>query len=171
MKPILPPSVRWLAALPLVALTAACTTQGEHGDEHWSQRSITNSMSRTFLGYDESRDGDYIDFQYKKKKEFNTTCRRYFFHHNPYNPFETYDPSYFRPRYPHSIVPDTVTYIQEPLSSVIGTMSEGGGDEWAAGMKMMATGVDESSTSHKTASYMRSSVGLTYDGTTTTPQN
>lgn len=160
MKPILPLSARWLAALPLVALTAACTTQGTHGDDHWSQRSISNSMTRTFLGYDQSRDGDYIDFQHQKKKEFNTTFRRYFFHHNPENPFQVYDSTYYRPRYPHSVVPDTVTFVQEPISSVIALDSEGGADEFSAGIRMMGSGVDDRSTSYKTASYMRSSVGV-----------
>ena len=32
-------------ALPLLALTPACTTQGTHGNDHWTQRSITNSMT------------------------------------------------------------------------------------------------------------------------------
>jgi len=154
MKQILP-----LLALPLVALTSACTTQGSHGNDHWTQRSISNSMGRAFLGYDESRDGDYIDFQYEKKKEFNTTIRRYFFHHNPENPFQVYDATYYRPRYPHSIFPDTVTYVQEPISSIIGTFSEGGSDEFGAGLTMSYKDAPTGPTS-KSASYLRSSIGV-----------
>lgn len=155
MKPILP-----LLALPLVALTAACTTQGAHGDDHWSQRSVSNSMGRAFLGYDESRDGNYLDFQYKKKKEFSTTLRRHFFHHNPENPFQTYDATYFRPRYPNSILPDTVTYLQDPISSLIGTFSEGGADEFGAGLTMKSTAKPTEASGAKMASYLRASVGV-----------
>jgi len=157
MKQFLP-----LLALPLIALTSACTTQGAHGNDHWSQRSMTNSMGRAFLGYDQSRDGDYIDFQYANKKSANTIFRRYFFHHNPENPFQVYDASYFRARYPHSIVPDTVTYLQDPISSVIGTMSPGGKEEFGQGLGLVGDGLrGKPSGRSKTASYLRSSVGVT----------
>jgi hypothetical protein len=149
-----------LLVLPFVALTSGCSTQGESSDAHWSQRSISTSMGRAFLGYDPGRDGRYLDFQYEQKKGFNTTLRRYFFHHNPENPFEVYDASYFAPRYPNSILPDTITYIQEPISSVIGTFSEGGAEEFADGFVVFdddASGKKPSK--YRTASYLNSSIG------------
>lgn len=156
MKQFLP-----LLALPLVALTPACTTQGAHGNDHWSQRSISNSMGRAFLGYDQSRDGNYLDFQAQNKKDVGLIFRRYFFHVNPENPFQVADATYYRPRYPNSIAPDLVSYLQEPISSVIGTMSEGGSEEFGQGLSMVGDGVlGQPSTRGKSASYLRSSVGV-----------
>lgn len=158
------PRVAFFFALPLVALTSACTTQGAHGNDHWSQRSITNSLGRTFLGYDEWRDGDYIDFQAQNKKDVRTTFRRYFFHHNPENPFQVYDATYFEPRYPHSILPDVVSYVQDPIASVIGTASDGGSDEFGQGLGMVGDGIRGDPSKHrKSASYLRSSVGVMDD--------
>ncbi|MCY2960675.1 MAG: hypothetical protein NTY35_10965 [Planctomycetota bacterium] len=149
-----------LLALPLVALTSACTTQGAHGNDHWSQRSISNSMGRAFIGYDQSRDGDYLDFQAQNKKDVSTLVRRYFFHHNPENPFQVYDASYFAPRYPNSIAPDLVSYVQEPISSVIGTFSEGGADEFGEGFQVVGDGLAGKPSKYRTASYLRPSIGI-----------
>ncbi|MBL8863455.1 MAG: hypothetical protein JNK02_15795 [Planctomycetes bacterium] len=156
MKTIL--SALPLLALPVLALTPACTTQGAHGNDHWPARSISNSMGRAALGYDPVRDGDYIDFQDRQKRDVGLVFRRYFFHHNPENPFQSYDPSYFRPRYPHSILPDTVRYIQEPISSVIATFSEGGAQEFADGFALAGDGLRGKPSSIRSASYLRSSV-------------
>lgn len=153
MKHILP-----ILVLPIVTLTAACTTQGTSGNDHWSQRSISNSMGRAFIGYDQSRDGDYLDFQAANKQSAGLIARRYFFHQNPENPFEAYDPTYYRPRYPNSILPDTVSYLQDPVSSVFGTFSEGGADEFSAGLSMVGDGVSGRESQRKSASYLRSSV-------------
>ncbi len=165
MKPILS-----ILVLPLLALTSACTTQGAHGNDHWSQRSITNSMGRVAFGYDQSRDGNYNDFQHEKKKEFGLTFRRYFFHHNPENPFQVYDWTYYAPRYPNSIVPDTASYLQEPISSLVGTMSEGGSDEFGQGLGLTGDGLRGKEPSRKTASYMRASVGIGADVDQTYPR-
>ncbi len=153
MKHILP-----ILVLPIVTLTAACTTQGTSGNDHWSQRSISNSVGRAWLGYDQSRDGDYLDFQHENKRQFGLVFRRYFFHHNPENPFQAYDATYYRPRYPNSILPDTVTYLQEPVSSLIGTFSEGGSDEFSEGLYMVGDGLAGRPSQRKSASYLRSSV-------------
>ncbi len=158
MKHILP-----ILALPIVALVSSCTTQGTSGNDHWGQRSITNSMGRAFFGYDQSRDGDYLDFQAGQKKQFALVFRRYFFHHNPENPFEVYDASYYAPRYPNSIAPDTVSYLQDPISSVIGTFSEGGSEEFGEGLYMVGDGLSGKPSQRRTASYMRASVGVGYD--------
>jgi hypothetical protein len=148
----------------LVALSSACTTQGAHSNDHWSQRSISNSIGRAALGYDPSRDGNYIDFQYQNKKAAGTIVRRYFFHHNPENPFQGYEASYFRPRYPHSILPDTVTYLQEPVSSLIATFSEGGQDEFGEGLEVTADGLRGKESNWRTASYLRSSMQVGVEG-------
>ncbi len=158
MKPILSTLV-----LPLLALTPACTTQGAHGNDHWSQRSITNSMGRAALGYDQSRDGSYLDFQAENKKDSGLILRRYFFHHNPENPFQVYDWTYFAPRYPNSILPDTTSYLQDPIASLIGTASEGGSDEFGQGLGLAGDGLRGKEASRKTASYMRASVGIGAD--------
>ncbi len=123
MKQILP-----LLVLPLVALVSACSTQGAHGNDHWSQRSISNSMGRAFIGYDEARDGDYEGHVYESRKSISATIRRHFFNHNPENPFQAYDASYFEPRHKYTVNPDTMTY--------------------------------SSSAATKSASYLRSSIGI-----------
>lgn len=150
------------AALPLAA---GCTTQGAHGNDHWGQRSISNSIGRAFLGYEEERDGRYIDFQDKKKREFNLTIRRYFFHHNPDNPFEVYDPSYYKERYPLALMPDTLNYVQDPISSVWGSLSEGGKDEASRGFNTVGDDLfrehDDEDAAPKSASSLRTAVGLT----------
>ncbi len=154
-----------LLACAVLPLAAGCTTQGAHGNDHWSQRSISNSLGRAWLGYEQERDGDYIEFQDRKKREFNLTIRRYFFHHNPDNPFEVYDPHYYKERYPLAIVPDTLNYVQDPISSVIGGFSEGGRDEASRGHNMVGDDLfrehDDEDAAPKTASSLRTAVGLT----------
>jgi hypothetical protein len=147
-------------ALPLVALSAACTTQGAHGNDHWSQRSVSNSLGRSFLGYEAYRDGDYIEFQHQNKRDVGLVIRRYLFHHNPYNPFQGYDATYFRPRYPHSILPDTVSYLQDPIASVIGTFSERGDEEMAEGLRYGIDTPEGATDDWRTASYLRKSMGV-----------
>ncbi len=150
-----------LPLLLILPLAPGCTTQGAHGNDHWSGYSISNSMGRNILGYSQERDGDYIDFQDRQKRAFNLTLRRHFFHSNPENPFQPEVKGYFDPRLPHGPLPDVVTYLQDPLSSIIADFSEGGREENSAGLRHTAHelfGVCKSC--RKSASYLRSSVGV-----------
>jgi hypothetical protein len=92
----------------VLPLAAGCTTQGAHDNDHWSQRSISNSMRRAFTGYEPERDGTPEAFRENEFREFTLGARRYFFHHNPDNPFEMTDPAYDRRWYPNSQPPDKV---------------------------------------------------------------
>ena len=97
-----------LLACAVLPLAAGCTTQGANDNDHWSSRSISNSMRRAFTAYEPERDGPVEDFRKNEFHEFSLGMRRYFFNHNPDNPFEMTDASYNRRWYPNSQPPDKV---------------------------------------------------------------
>jgi hypothetical protein len=140
------------ATAALLALSA-CQSQAEHQRDHWTGYYVGPSMSRAFLTYDAENDGSYRDFQWRKKKSIELTLRRHFFNHNPENPFEADDPTYYEPRPPHSLLPAPWQYIHVegivlgaatlamsptffplPIDSIIGTFEDGGGDEFMDGV-------------------------------------
>jgi hypothetical protein len=142
----------FLGAAALVGL-GACQSQAAHERDHWTGYYVGPSMSRAFLSYDPEKDGSYIDFQWRKKKDIEMTLRRHFFNHNPDNPFEAYDPTVYEPRPKHSLLPAPWRYIHVegivlgagtlafspmffplPIDSFIGTMDEGGGQEFMDGV-------------------------------------
>ena len=98
-----------LLALPLFA---ACKTGlvSEQGD-HWTIDSVPRRMVQHFTGYRSSVHGEFIDFQYAKKKHINRTLRRHFANNSPENPFEAYDESMLARRHPHSLAPDPIYYM------------------------------------------------------------
>jgi hypothetical protein len=148
------------AALPLVALcgsaalslVAGCASQQPVGN-HWTSRSVQPSIARAFLSYDVENDGPYREFQWRKKQDINLTLRRHLFNHNPYNPFQQDAPELFEPRPPHSLLPRPWNYIHLeglvfgaisyasggiflplPIDSIIGTLEEGGDEEFFEGV-------------------------------------
>lgn len=144
--------------LPLVVVSGLCFVAGcaSHNSDlnrHWSERSTGPRMSRAFLTYDWEKDGSYKDFQWQKKQDINLTVRRHLFNDNPENPFQEPSPEVYAPRPNHSLVPRPWNYIHVegvamgaimygatgafipiPIDSIIGTMEEGGDDEFMQGV-------------------------------------
>lgn len=109
------PTGKLRAAL-LLALTlpffAACKTgvpsvQGEH----WVVDSVPQRIVKRFTGYRPDVDGEFVDFQYRKKKDINLTLRRHFLLSSGDNPFEANDPSQTARRRAHSLAPDPAYYM------------------------------------------------------------
>jgi hypothetical protein len=136
-----------LLALPLFAAckTGLPSSQGEH----WVVDSVPMRMVKRFTGYRPDLDGNYIDFQYGKKKSINRTLRRHFLNNSADNPFEASDPSQTSRRHAHSIAPDPLhymhvesivigfatlgiwgTFVPIPVDSMIGTVTTGWFDDW-----------------------------------------
>jgi len=134
-----------LLACAVLPLAAGCTTQGANDNDHWSQRSISNSMRRAWTGYEPERDGTPENFRENQLHATVVGVRRYFFNYNPDNPFQTVDKSYERRWYPTSQPPDRVTY--ESSTTQYGYMRT-------------ATGVAVVDNT-KSASSLRTAVGLT----------
>lgn len=141
-----------LCGIAALSLVAGCATQVPVGN-HWTSRSLGPSMSRALLSYDVEHDGPYREFQWRRKQDINLTLRRHIFNHNPYNPFEPDAPELFEPRPPHSLLPRPWNYIHVeglvmgailyaaggvfvplPIDSLIGTMEEGGDEEFFEGV-------------------------------------
>lgn len=135
-----------------VALTSACSSQGQYVNKHWSERYVGPSMASHFLGYNPQFDGNYRDFAWRKKEAINLTIQRHLFNHNPDNPFQPVDKDYSRARPNNSLLPHPEYYIHYeglvigaatlasggmfiplPVDSIIGTFEPGGGDEFAKG--------------------------------------
>lgn len=98
-----------LLALPLFT---ACKT-GVTAEEgvHWGVESVPERMFKHFTGYRSDRDGEFIDYQYEKKKSINRTLRRSFIGNSTESPFEANDPSQTAPRRAHSLAPDPFYYM------------------------------------------------------------
>jgi hypothetical protein len=134
-------------------MAAGCRSSGESMNDHWSERSVAPRVSRFFLGYDAEKDGDYRDFQWERKQDINLTLRRHFLNHNPDNPHQPDVPSRYKPRPPHSLLPNPVpyihleglllgfalmgatgTFIPLPIDSILGTLEPGGVGEFTEGV-------------------------------------
>jgi hypothetical protein len=141
-----------LGALGL-SLIVGCASHTSDMNRHWSERSIGPRVSRAFLTYDWEKDGSYRDFAWQKKQDINLTVRRHFFNNNPENPFQPGDESFYAPRPPNSLLPRPWNYIHLeglatgailyaaggmfvpiPIDSIIGTLEEGGDEEFMQGI-------------------------------------
>jgi hypothetical protein len=93
-------------------LGTACKTGlvAEQGD-HWTIDSVPRRMVKHFTGYRPEVHGEFVEYQYKKKKDINLTLRRHFANNSPDNPFEANDESLTSRRPPHSIGPDPLYYM------------------------------------------------------------
>jgi hypothetical protein len=167
--------LKLLAPLAGLALATGCQSQAPYVHQHWSERSIGPRLSRAFLSYDPESDGNYRDFQWRKKQSINLTLARHFLNHNPDNPFQPEDNSFYQPRPNHSLLPRAYNYIHVeglalgaiaygaggaliiplPLDSIIGTFEEGGTEEFVNGIgeTVRPLGV-------VTASFMHDALGL-----------
>ena len=142
-----------LAAGAAISL-AGCSAGPNRANDHWSAHSVGPRISRVFLGYDSSRDGEYVDYQWANKQSINKTLSRHFLNDNPDNPFtmSAETPTAGRPI--HSPVPNPFTYfhveslvfgsillasggtfIPIPVDSLIATFSPGGGEEFVHGIQ------------------------------------
>lgn len=119
----------------LVLCASGCQSPGYTVNEHWKERSVPPRITRFFTGYDASKDGQYLDFQWVRKKQINLTLRRHFLNSNPDNPNQPPEPSRFEPRPPNTPFPNPLPYLQGlGLDSVIATVStEKGWDEFVSG--------------------------------------
>ena len=171
MMKLLPP----LAVLGL-CLAAGCNANPDtNSHDHWNMRGLSPRFQRAVLGYDAEKDGRYIDYQYENKKSIYLTMKRHMLNQNPENPFQMEDTEFYKPRAPHSILPRPWEYINVegaawggiiagasgawipvPIDSIIGTLSEGGHDEFGEGLRRTFEG-DGSTTS---ASFLHESIGM-----------
>jgi len=112
MNGTLRPSPRLLALLAALPLLGACQTgQPLESGQHWTCESVPSRMMKHFTGYRADKNGAFIDFQYRKKKDINVTLRRHFANNSATNPFEANDASQTRRRPPHSLAPDPLYYM------------------------------------------------------------
>ncbi|MCP3919858.1 MAG: hypothetical protein GY711_30360 [bacterium] len=140
-----------IAALALSAATG-CQNTGQDINDHWNAKSIPPRAGRFLLGYNAEKDGDYRDFAWARKQNINTTMRRHLLHHNPDNPNHREVPTRFQERPRNSLLPNPWNYIHWegillgvgtlagsnfipiPVDSLIGTIEEGGIDEFMDGV-------------------------------------
>ena len=140
-------------------LTVACaSTPGQH-DNHWNIGGLGPRLAYHGLGYQPYMADSYRDHQWQQKQDINLTLRRHFLNNNPENPFQPEDKSLSDPRGPHSILPDPVnylhlealmfglvftasggTFIPVPVGSLLGTIEEGGFEEFGEGIKQTVSG-------------------------------
>ncbi|MAF66607.1 MAG: hypothetical protein CMJ84_13235 [Planctomycetes bacterium] len=140
-----------LAALTGLVL-GACTTSPSRDWDHWNAESVAPRATRVFLGYEPDVDGDYLDSQWEQKQDINRFMKRYFLNWNPENPFQDEDPNWNAKRPNHSPLPSPLPYfhlealafggifyasgagfLPLPVSSILGTLEEGGTEEFIAG--------------------------------------
>lgn len=161
-----------------VLFVAGCNADpSTNTHDHWNLRGVGPSFTRAALGFDAEKDGKYIDYQYQKKKSIYLTLKRHMLNENPENPFQAEDEAFYAPRPPHSILPRPWEYINFegaawggiiaaagsgvftpiPIDSVIGTMSEGGADEFNEGIRRTFSGETTQTTS---ASFLHEAIGL-----------
>jgi hypothetical protein len=173
---LLPPSAA-VCAVTVAALSfAGCNANPDtHSHDHWNIKGLAPRVQRSVLGYDAERNGRYVDYQYANKKSIYMTIKRHGLNQNPENPFQPEDKAHYEPRPVHSIVPRPWEYINFeglvfgaifvgtgagfipiPVDSVIGTMSEGGGEEFKEGIRQTVT-LGQSSSS---GSFLHESIGM-----------
>jgi len=138
---------------------SSCRTGTVTPESHWSVESVFPRVVKHFTGYRADIDGNYRDFQWRKKKDINLTLRRHFLNNNPYNPSQPFDPGLTELRGPHSLLPDAADYmhveslifgfaftgisgafIPIPVDSLIGTVTPGGPSEFGEGVVDTFTG-------------------------------
>lgn len=164
-------------AATLVCLLAGCNATPEtNTHDHWTLRGVAPRFARATLGWDAEVDGRYIDYQYRNKKSIYLTFKRHLLNENPENPFQAEDEAFYAPRPVHSILPRPWEYINVegaawggiiaaagsgawipiPVDSILGTLSEGGSDEFGEGIHRTISG-EKRATS---ASFLHEAIGL-----------
>jgi hypothetical protein len=174
---LLPPTATLTVACLVTTLFSACNADpNTNATVHWNSASIAPRFQRAALGYDAERDGRYVDYQYANKKSIYLTIDRHFLNSNPENPFQAENEEFYEPRPVSSILPRPWEYINYeglawgaivagasggifipiPIDSIIGTFSEGGGEEFNEGIRETFTG-EKRTTS---ASFLHEAIGM-----------
>jgi hypothetical protein len=177
---LLPPTATLSGALLIATLLSACNATSEtYATDHWNDKSIPLRFQRAALGYDAERDGRYVDYQYANKKSIYLTIKRHILNQNPENPFQAVDEEFYEPRPPNSILPRPWEYINYeglawgaiisgatggifipvPIDSIIGTFSEGGGDEFKEGIRRTLTN-DQAALHTTSGSFLHEAIGM-----------
>ena len=142
-----------------LCLSVGCQSSPDIND-HWNASSTVPRMTRTFLGYDSSRDGSYRAFAWERKASINLTLRRHLFNHNQDNPNHTGASGTYEERPVNSLLPNPINFIHVeglvlgliplaaggfyfpiPVDSIVGIFEEGtkgtedGLDEFMSGIE------------------------------------
>ena len=142
-----------------LCLSVGCQSSPDIND-HWNASSTVPRMTRTFLGYDSSRDGSYRAFAWERKASINLTLRRHLFNHNPDNPNHAVASGTDEERPVNSLLPNPINFIHVeglvlglsplaaggfyfpiPVDSIVGIFEEGttgtedGLDEFMSGIE------------------------------------
>ncbi len=142
-----------------LCLSVGCQSSPDIND-HWNASSTVPRMTRTFLGYDSSRDGSYRAFAWERKASINLTLRRHLFNHNPDNPNHAVASGTYKERPVNSLLPNPINFIHVeglvlgliplaaggfyfpiPVDSIVGIFEEGtkgtedGLDEFMSGIE------------------------------------
>lgn len=152
-------TVKSLALAAAAAGLGSCASEPQAYDNHWNIGSLGPRLAYHGLSYNPVLADSYRDHQWQEKQDINLTLRRHFLNNNPENPFQPEDTSLNDPRPPHSVLPDPIGYfhlesiffgvgflaltgafIPIPVGSVLGTLEEGGGEEFSEGIRQTASG-------------------------------
>lgn len=176
---LLPPIAAISGACLITVLFSACNANPDtNATDHWNDAYIAPRFQRAALGYDAERDGRYVDYQYANKKSIYLTIKRHLLNQNPENPFQPEDKEFYEPRPLNSILPRPWEYINYeglawgaiiagatggifvpvPIDSIIGTMSDGGADEFAEGIRRTLSNDPRGATT--AASFLHESIGM-----------
>lgn len=161
-----------LASAALLCLSGCRSTPTQQYN-HWSLSSVGPRMSHHFLGgYDYYKHGTWREFDYAQKKDIERTLRRHFLNTNYDNPFQADNSNRYGERHHHSFAPYPWEYIHVeglvmgalmlnpsvdiflalPIGSLLGTMDNGGVEEFFDGIGQAAepAGVLAASVAHWT---------------------
>jgi hypothetical protein len=181
---LLPPIAASAALSGLAFLSVACLSgcnadPNTNSHDHWNVAGTAPRFQRVVLGYDAEKNGRYVDYQYANKKSIYLTVKRHLLNENPENPFQAEDEDFYAPRQPHSILPRPWEYINYeglafggilvaatgggafipiPVDSVIGTFSEGGGEEFNEGIRRTLS--NDTSKTTTSGSFLHEAIGM-----------
>lgn len=74
-----------LGSLALVAALSSCTTPA-YENNHWHFNSVGPRITHQFVGYRQSRDGEFLNMVSRDGQSAFVTLRRHFMNDNPNNP-------------------------------------------------------------------------------------
>ena len=129
----------FLTASLALALLSGCSSQGIN--KHWETESTLPRMGRFFLGYNGEKDGSYLDFSWRRKRDNYKTLTRHFLNLNPDNPNHNVSGG-SKERPLHSILPNPFYFFDPitlfiPIDGVIGLFYEDGLQEFGRGVAML----------------------------------
>jgi len=95
----------------LTGLLAGCRTNPGDPASRWNVDAVGPRIMKAFTGYRADRDGSYLEYQERIRREQQTTLRRHLFNNNPDNPFEVSDAQLTKPRPPFGPLPNPVRFV------------------------------------------------------------